>query len=180
MGISGHRRSRGLAVALAVLLGAPAVGAGDAPAPPLAVPEDPAPPRPSVALAADPLGIAFGHYGLHVEVAVGGPHGLWLMPGWARGAGPALELGYHLWPLGRGLVGPFLGPLGGVVLGSSVSSWQGAWLGGEVGYQHAWSGLLLGVAVGAVARWSREEVTEGRPRAEARVRLALGWVWSSP
>jgi hypothetical protein len=34
--------------------------------------------------------------------------------------------------------------------------------------------------VGAVARWSREEVTEGRPRAEARVRLALGWVWSSP
>jgi hypothetical protein len=152
----------------------PSVLADDAPAPVLQVREDPPPPRPSLTLTADPLRVAFGWYGAEVEVALGRWNGLAVGAAWARQGGPAFELSYHLWPLGRGLSGPFVGPVVGVVLAATAAAWREVWLGGELGYQHAWSPFVLGVAAGGVARWS---AVAGPGGPAVRLRLKVGWSW---
>lgn len=166
-----------------VLLGAtlPLPGAvpaarADAPAPTLALEADPEPPHPVGALALDPLGLAFGQYGVQLAMALGRWHGLWLAPGWEKGGGPTLQLAYHLLPVGRGLHGPFLGPVVGVGLGSP-SDVERVHLGAEAGYRHVWSQVLVGAAIGGQARW-RDAAGQGmRSRGELRLRLILGWAW---
>jgi hypothetical protein len=173
------RRPAAPLLLVALLLGRPAAFAEDAPAPSLSVSHDSGPPRPAFGVTADPVAIATGRYGVQLEALFGGAHGFWVAPAWAWGSGLSLELAYHIWPLARGLSGPFLGPLGGAVLGPSPRGWEAAWLGGEAGYQHVWSGLALGLAVGVVARWEAEGTRQrGQPAAGLRVRLALGWAWS--
>lgn len=148
----------------------------DAPPPSLALASDTPPPLPTWSLALDPLGIAFGQYGVQLAVALAPAHVLSVAPGWDKGGGPGVEVGYELFFLGQGLSGPFLGPVAGVVLGSR-SHVSAATLGAEAGYQHVWSGLLVGGAVGGQMRWREPFGRQARARLELRVRIALGWAW---
>ncbi|MFW6052168.1 MAG: hypothetical protein ACODAU_13400 [Myxococcota bacterium] len=174
-----------LLLAASLVLGLPAVAAGspasgppeEAPAPSLALARDPAPPHPAWGLGLDPLALAFGRYGVHLEVAPARAHALWMAPAWARGEGLSVELGYHLWPVGRGLSGPFLGPVVEVVL-AGRSRVGAVSVAAEAGYQHVWSGLTVGAAVGVAARWDDPGAQGPVARARLRVRLALGWAWS--
>jgi hypothetical protein len=153
----------------------------DAAAPDLALDSDPEPPDYVLGVSVDALGLALGTYQAHVEGVLAGAHGLWLASGWldrAQARGVSLEVGYHLWPLGRGLSGPFAGPLAGLVLQRGSGGVAQVTAGGELGYQHVAGGLLAGAAVGGAARWSFAEGT-GRDR-DWRLRVSLGWAFLGP
>jgi hypothetical protein len=121
--------------------------------------------------------MVFGRYGVRFDAAVGRMHGLWLGGAWVRGAsgGMSLRGGYHLWPLGRGLHGVRVGPSAGVTLAGSQRV-AAVSLGGEIGYQHVWDGLVLGGGVGVGHRWQWRQGQRARGIA-VRVRTAIGWAW---
>lgn len=174
-----------MALGIAVL-GCAAADAGaqppaDAEPPSQAVRTDAPVPYPALAVALDPVGVAFGTYGVHFEAAPHGAHGIWLAPAWVRRArvrGFALEAGYHLWLLGRGLDGLFVGPFGALVLGVPAGEAVAeARIGAEAGYQHVWGPVVLGVGVGATRVWRFASRARGS-RVAARIRAVLGWVWT--
>lgn len=152
---------------------------GDAAAPSQDLSSDPAPPVPRIALTADPLGLYLGHYGFGLELAPSRWHSLWLAPAWTRSGeerGLGLELGYHLWLLGRGLDGPFVGAVAAAGT-SRVATRPFALRGGaEAGYQAAWGNVALGLAVGV--EYHVRRVDDQIERGPAlRLRLAFGWAY---
>jgi len=178
-----HHPSLTLVIALAFLgaLSHPPTAAAqstlESSAPSQALPTDPAPPVPRLAMTADPLALYFGHYGFAFAYAPTRTQSLWLAPAWTRrgnDSGLSLALGWHLWPMARGLDGVFLGP---VVTAGTARGAGAVWdarVGGELGYQAVWGGVALGVAVGAEYRWRRRGGSMARGAA-LRLRLSLGW-----
>ncbi|MEM9068255.1 MAG: hypothetical protein AAGE52_07100 [Myxococcota bacterium] len=125
---------------------------------------------------ADAVGAAFGDYQLRLDLGLSRHHGIALSPGWRRDGdhGPMLGVAYSVWPMGRGLHGLALSVTGDVAWIRGADRVDLA-LGGEVGYQYVWDGLLLGVAVGAERTW-RFEGQRARSIAPI-VRVQLGWAW---
>ncbi len=120
---------------------------------------DPAPPVPDLAISVDPIAMALGEWGARGEVAVTPSHALFVSPGYRTGAispGISLEVGYHLFPLGDGLDGPFIGPLVGVAisLDSVGVSVRG---GAEAGWQVILGALALGLSAGVEAHLSASQ-----------------------
>lgn len=144
----------------------------DAPAPSLAVPTDPDLPHYAIAVTADPLAAFFGDYGLRVEGAVGAAHALFARPSYlvAEADALSLEVGYHLFFLGEGLDGGYVGPALGVAVTTERALTVSASL--EAGWQWIWDGLVLGVAGGATFART-EQVSVILPR----VVVSLGYAW---
>ncbi len=172
-------------VASAILLGpsleraAAQPSAADTHAPSQALDSDPSSPVPRIALTVDPLALYFGSYGLSVEFAPRRYQSVWISPAWARSGvreGLALELGWHLWPQGRGLDGIFLGPIAGVGTSRGAGRQLSVRGGAELGYQAVWGALSMGLAVGVDYDWRRQD-EEVRSGATLRVRLAFGWAY---
>jgi hypothetical protein len=181
-----HRFTTPALISFLVLLSvaSPALGQSspaspDADAPSQALRSDPAPPVPKIALTADPLAIYFGRYGFSFELAPRRLHSLWISPAWAH-AGPreglSLELGWHIWPLGRGLDGLFLGPVAGIATSRGPGRRLALRGGAEAGYQAVWGALAVGLAVGVDYAWQRrgDELSRGP---SLRVRLSFGWAY---
>ncbi|MBW2460844.1 MAG: hypothetical protein JRH11_04305 [Deltaproteobacteria bacterium] len=114
---------------------------------------DPAPPVPDLAIGVDPIAMALGEWGARGELAVTPSHALFVSPGYRTGAlspGISLEIGYHLFPLGDGLDGPFIGPSIGVAV--SVDSARVSLRGGATaGWQVILGALALGFSAGVEA-----------------------------
>ena len=123
-------------------------GSVDAPAPSLAVETDPDLPYYVLAVTADPLAAFFGDYGLRIEGAAGDAHALFARPSYivADTDALSLEVGYHLFYLGEGLDGGYLGPALGVAVTTARALTVSASV--EAGWQWVWDGLVLGVAGG--------------------------------
>jgi hypothetical protein len=131
-----------------------------------------------LALTTNLLGPLFGSYGARVEVAPTRWLSLAASPAWlvtAGGSGVALDLAAHLWPLGAGLDGAFVGPsltaarLDGngapdFTLGASC----------EAGWQAVWSGLA--VSVSAEVGWA-VRAGDASSSPWVGVRVGLGWAW---
>ncbi|MDH5492997.1 MAG: hypothetical protein OEY14_13665 [Myxococcales bacterium] len=171
-------RSRAL-TALVMLLAALAprlAEAADLPAPSQRLASDATPAAPAWSLSVDPLGVAFGAYGLGLERCFASHHGVWLSAAWEAEAGPSalsLGLGYRLHPLGRGVEGLLLGLSFEAALRAAPATPR-LELGLEGGYQAVWRGLLLGLTLGVEHQIAPPPQTS--PWA-LRVRLALGWAW---
>jgi len=151
----------------------------EAAAPSQALGSDPSPPVARIALSADPLAIYLGSYGFSMEYAPSRSQSLWLSPAWAKSGareGLSLELAWHVWILGRGLDGPFLGPVAGIGTARGAGHPLQVRAGAEVGYQAVWGGLALGLGLGVDYDWRRrgDEVDRGP---SLRVRLAFGWAY---
>jgi len=123
-------------VGLGSALATPIAGhAQDRPAPSQQLSSDPAPPVPDLTIGVDPIGMAFGEWGGRVELALSPSHAFFFAPGYRTGVlspGISLEVGYHLFPLGNGLDGPFVGPSVGaaISLGDARFSLRGAMMAG--------------------------------------------------
>jgi hypothetical protein len=163
--------------ALFALAGIPSVaaaqpGSADAPAPSLAVPTDPDLPHYALAITADPLAAFFGDYGLRIEGTVGAAHALFARPSYivADTDALSLEVGYHLFFLGEGLDGGYLGPALGVAVTTERALAVSASV--EAGWQWVWDGLVLGIAGGATfVRGEQASVIV------PRVVISLGYAW---
>lgn len=144
-------------------------------APSLALPGDPAPPIPRVALSTDLVGVVLQDYSVEFQYAVEPSHSLWVRPRFNLGDRAQLELGYHWMPLGRGVSGLRLGPslAAGLRRGDPVRvSVSGAL---EAGVQWVWGRLLVGVLGGAGLRRTLKPGQGFIPL--GRIRLAVGLAW---
>ncbi|MCS6798631.1 MAG: hypothetical protein NZ898_08875 [Myxococcota bacterium] len=166
--------------AMLLLLGT-TVRAEDAPAPSLALRTDPDRPTWSVAVSVDPLAGWLGVWGIRAEIAAGSAHVVTGWLAWVSGdeRGQAeLEAGYRLFPLGRGLEGPFVGPVVGARLLEPGTMRLLPWVGADLGGQVVWEGLLLGGRVGLeVSRGPRAQGWTLGTSVGVRGGLALGWAW---
>jgi len=86
-----------------------------------------------------------------------------------------LGLGYHVWPLGRGLDGLGLRPVADVAWIRSDDRVELS-VGGEVAYRYAWKGLLLGVSAGLAKQWTFADQRSGS--LIPLIRAQLGWAWN--
>jgi hypothetical protein len=125
----------------------------DAEAPSQALASDPAPPIPHLSVTIDPVGMAFAEWTAHFEMAPASAHAFFVEAGYRDGSlsrGIALELGYHLFVLGDGLDGPFVGPSVGAAVTTDRAeiSLFGAL---EAGWQLALGPFALGFALGIEA-----------------------------
>ncbi len=132
---------------------APAALAQDPEAPTQTLATDPSPPTPIGAVTLDPVGMAFGEWTARFELGLSPSHALFLEGGYrstAPSAGVALELGYHLYPLGEGVAGPFIGPSVGAAITTdrAVVSLFGAL---EAGWQLVLGPFALGLSGGVEA-----------------------------
>lgn len=171
---------------LAFLVSSPARAEGaalsiarDAPPPDQAVRTDPERPAYRLALVADPLGAIRGEYGVGLRRAFGRFQALDLTPAFVAVEGRrglSLELGYLVFPLGRGLVGPYVETFVGGVFARSGDEPQGAFrVGGELGYLHVLSGGLVGGGFGAAV--DREAARDGDLAVVLRARVFLGYAF---
>ena len=131
-----------------------------------------------IALTTDLLGPVFGSYGVRVEVAPTRWLSLAASPAWQTtdtASGLALVLSAHLWPLGRGLDGLFVGPnVSAARLESNGSAQIVVGAGAEAGWQIVWGGLA--VAVSGQIGWAAQ--TDGAASGlTLGARVALGWAW---
>jgi hypothetical protein len=166
---------------LVTVLASPAAAAlAQEPAPSLALPDDAPVPYYGAAVTADPVAIAFGVYGLTIELSVGRAHAFWGSLAWRTDGidGLGLSAGYRLWFLGRGLSGLFVGPTlsGAVADGQGGRVWVGS-AGAEAGFQYVFRGIVLGLAGGAawVFAHGRSGVATGLVPV---VRSMVGFAWS--
>jgi hypothetical protein len=147
-------------------------------APPLDVETDPPVPHWAFAVTADPVDLVLGRYGLKVESALTPVHAAWVSPAFfARDGehGLDLEAGYHLWPLGNGTSGIYVGPLVSTALAVGDGTRVVGGVGLEGGFQYVWDGVAFGVGGGLTATWELAE--SNRPRVQPRVVLSLGFAW---
>ena len=165
---------------LAAILASPAAAIAQEPAPSLALPGDAPVPHYGAAVTADPVAIAFGVYGLTIELSAAPAHAFWASLAWRTDGvdGLALTAGYRLWFLGLGLSGLFIGPtVGGAVAdGKGGRVWVGT-AGAEAGFQYVWRGVVLGLAGGAAWVWSHGQSGVATGLVPV-VRSMVGFAWS--
>lgn len=159
--------------------GATLVLGHDAPPPDQSVRTDPERPTYRLAVLGDPLGAVRGEYGIGVRRAFGRFQALDLTPAFVAvdgRRGLSLELGYLVFPLGRGLVGPYVEAfVGGLFARVGDQPRGGLRFGGELGYVHVLSGVLVGGGFGAAL--DREAAHGADLTVAFRARVFLGYAF---
>jgi len=144
-----------------------------------ALASDPAPPIPRLSATVDPVGAAFGEWTARLELAVLPAHAVFIEGGYRDGdlaAGIGIELGYHLFFVGDGLDGPFVGMGVGIAVTTDRAdvSTYGAL---EAGWQLALGPIALGLAGGVEAHIAFAQDAEVSDVAWApRISVLVGYV----
>lgn len=159
---------------LALLANPGLVFADDPPPPSLALPADPGPPIPRIAMTVDLASVALEDYGAQLEVAPWPAFSVRVAPFWRRSAGRAigLDLALRLRPWADGVAGPFLGLV--TVLSAGRRAERRGALGAELGWSGVYGRLLVGFSVGVVRWLGAGQRARGGPPVAPRVVLAFG------
>jgi hypothetical protein len=148
-------------VVLTISLPGAMAHAQDPEAPSQELSTDPEPPTPLGAATVDPLGMAFGEWTARFELALVPAHAILVEVGYrdtSLSPGITVELGYHLYPLGEGVDGPFVGPSVGFAITTDraeVSAFGAL----EAGWQLVLGPFALGIAGGIEAHLSFDQST---------------------
>ncbi|MCA9602583.1 MAG: hypothetical protein R3A78_15440 [Polyangiales bacterium] len=134
-------------------------------------------PVPAFGVGADLVGIFFGRYAVRFEGAPTRHHSIWFAPSWSevlarRSLG--FELGYHLWPMGDGLDGLFVGPSVALALAGNAAP-HAIVGGGEAGYQWFLGGVTLTAVGGVTYAYALDD--GARNEWEGRVQAMVGYAW---
>lgn len=173
-------KTHGFLSLLGLLAGLVVPGAGlaqdrDSEAPSQHLSTDPAPPVPDLVLSVDPIAMALGDWSARGQVAVSPSHAFFATPGYRNGAysrGISLEVGYHLFVLGGGLDGPFIGPALGLAVDPRMGEvhLRGAL---EAGWQLIVGALALSLAGGIEVHHSPDQ--SGGAQLLPRLSLHVGY-----
>jgi len=155
---------------------AKAQSAMDAPAPTLAVRTDGAVPVPTFGVTTDAIGPFFGVFSARFEIALAPAHAISLLPSYVTAGGVGLDVGYHLWPLGRGLEALFFGPSVGIASAStSFGSSTVAAASIDAGWQFVWAGIAI--TPGAAVSYVRDVESDQGGTLAWRLTMSLGYAW---
>jgi len=171
----------GALLALA-LLSLPAAAAAqsraDVEAPTQAVSTDGALGHAWLSLRSDVVSPFLGVYGGTVELAPVAWLSVGVTPSYVSrdsGTGLSVDGTLRLWLLGKGLDGPFLGAMGGVVRTSlDGADTTGIEVGGDAGWQIVWGSLTVTLSGGAAWTGVVDGEAQGIEGWSARVRVELG------
>jgi hypothetical protein len=166
-----------LGVAIAASTHGGVARAQDPEAPSQELSTDPEPPTPLGAATVDPVGMAFGEWTARFELALLPAHALVVEAGYrdtALSPGITMELGYHLYPMGEGVDGPFAGLSVGFAITTDraeVSAFGAL----EAGWQLILGPFALGIAGGIEAhvQFDQGEAVELAPR----ISVSLGYAF---